>query len=94
MDIQHQPGDTKGRFYLEDEGDTQAELTYSKTGNTGFIIDHTEVSKDLRGEQIGQELVEHAVEFARKNDLKVIPLCPFAKSVIEKDESLQDVLKK
>ncbi|WP_372634812.1 GNAT family N-acetyltransferase [Fodinibius sp.] len=56
-------------------------------------MDHTEVSDKLRGENIGKTLVEHAVNHARKNDLKVIPLCPFAKSVIERDESLQDVLK-
>lgn len=94
MDFQHKSGDTKGEFYLERDGDIKAKITYSKLGNTQIIIDHTEVSDDLRGEDIGRELVEHAVDYARKNELKVIPLCPFAKSIIQRDPSLQDVLKK
>lgn len=94
MNIQHQLGETKGSFYIEENGNVKAQLTYSRMGDKGIIIDHTEVSKELRGENIGQTMVEHAIEFARENKLEVIPLCPYAKSVIEKDESLQDVLKK
>lgn len=67
-------------------------ITYSKAGDTKIIIDHTEVSDELRGESIGKALVEHTVNYARENQLQVIPLCPFAKSIIERGESLQDVL--
>ncbi|HKK44750.1 MAG TPA: GNAT family N-acetyltransferase [Balneolaceae bacterium] len=69
-----------------------AEITYSKAVDTKIIIDHTEVSDALRGKDTGKTLVEHVVDYARKNGLKVIPLCPFAKLVIERYESLQDVL--
>lgn len=93
MDIQHKAGDSKGSFFIEEEGEVKAEITYSKAGNTKMIIDHTEVSDELRGGNIGKTLVEYTVNFARENELQVIPLCPFAKSVIERDESLQDVLK-
>lgn len=94
MDIQHKDGTSKGSFFIEgEEGDVKAELTYSKAGEDKIIIDHTEVSEKLRGDDIGTTLVEHAVDYARRNDLTIIPLCSFAKSVIEQDESLQDVLK-
>ncbi len=92
MDIQHREGQSKGSFFIEEDGEVKAEISYSKAGDTKIIIDHTEVSDELRGENIGNELVEHAVNYARKNELTVIPLCPFAKSVIERDKSLQDVL--
>lgn len=93
MNIQHTSGDSKGKFFIKNDGEVQAEITYSKAGNTQIIIDHTEVSDSLKGEGIGKELVEHAINYARKNELKVIPLCPFAKAVIEHDESMQDVLR-
>ena len=32
------------------------------------------------------------VDFARENNIKIIPLCPFAKSVFDKTESIRDVL--
>ena len=92
MDIQHKEGESKGSFYIEKGGETVAEITYSKAGDTKIIIDHTEVSEELRGEDIGKTLVEHAVGYARENNKTVIPLCPFAKSVIERDKSMQDVL--
>lgn len=93
MDIQHNSGETKGQFFVEIEGEVKAIITYSKMGKTGIIIDHTDVNDDLRGMNMGKTLVEHVVRHARKNELKVIPLCPYAKSVIDKDPSLQDVLR-
>jgi predicted GNAT family acetyltransferase len=93
MDIQHSSGDTKGEFVIEKGGEVQAKITYSKAGDTRMIIDHTEVSDTLEGKGVGKKLVEHAINYARENELTVIPLCPFAKSIIERDESLQDVLK-
>jgi predicted GNAT family acetyltransferase len=33
------------------------------------------------------------VAFAREKNLKVIPLCPFAKAQFDKDASLRDVLR-
>lgn len=94
MDIQHKTGDSKGSFFIEKDGEVKAEITYSKAGPSLIIIDHTEVSDELRGENIGKRLVEHTVNYARENKLKIIPLCPFAKSVIDRDDSLQDVLKR
>lgn len=92
MDIQHKQEDSKGFFIIEKGGETVAELGYLKTDDTKMIIDHTEVSEELRGKKIGKKLVEHAVNYARENNFKVTPHCPYAKSVIERDDSLRDVL--
>jgi predicted GNAT family acetyltransferase len=94
MNVQHQSGDTKGEFFIEKEGSVVAKMTYSKLGSTQIIIDHTEVSDDMRGQDLGKALVEAGVEYARERGLKIIPLCPFAKATIEKDPDLQDVLRK
>ncbi|MFU8813616.1 MAG: GNAT family N-acetyltransferase [Balneolaceae bacterium] len=94
MNIQHHSGDTKGEFYIERNGDTAAKITYTKLGSTQVIVDHMEVSDDVEGQSIGRKLVEQIVNYARKHELKLIPLCPFVKSIIERDESLQDVLKR
>ena len=67
-------------------------MTYSKAGADKIIIDHTEVSEELKGQGAGKKLVVAAVEKARKEGFKILPLCPFAKATIQKDASLQDVL--
>ncbi len=92
MDIKHQTGDTKGEFFIEKEGEKLAEMTYSRWGGKKFIIDHTEVSDELRGEGAGKQLVMAAVDYARKNQMKILPLCPFAKAIFEKNKDIQDVL--
>ena len=67
-------------------------MTYTWAGDSKFIIDHTEVSPDFNGKGVGKKLVIAAVEYARANNLKIIPLCPFAKSVFDKVEEIRDVL--
>lgn len=94
MNIQHKEGDTKGEFYIEENGNSIAKITYSKLGRTQIIVDHTEVADEFKGRDIGKKLVEKVVSHARDHELKLIPLCPFAKSIIERDQSLQDVIKK
>jgi predicted GNAT family acetyltransferase len=47
----------------------------------------------LRGTDAGKKLVKAGVEFAREHNLTVLPLCPFAKAIINKTPEFQDVLK-
>lgn len=85
--------DKKGKAYYEKEGQVLAEMTFSVVNPRFIIIDHTEVDDSLRGEGVGKQLLQKIVDHARQNEIKIMPLCPFAKHVFEEDESLQDVLK-
>ena len=94
MLIQQKQEGSKGSFYVEENEITLAEMTYSMTGTGLMIIDHTEVSDELRGKNAGYQLVKAAVEYARTNHIKIIPLCPFAKSVFDKKhDEFGDVLR-
>ena len=92
MDIKLELTGNKGAFFIEENGKRIAEMTFSKAGDTRIIIDHTEVSDVLRGKGAGKQLVSAAVDYARKNNIKIIPLCPFAKSVFDKMKEFHDVL--
>lgn len=75
------------------EGDTKAgEMTYTWAGDDKIIIDHTDVDPDFGGKGVGKVMVLAAVEFAREKGIRIMPLCPFAKSVFDKNEDLKDVL--
>ena len=87
--IEHGP---KGAFVIKENNERLAEMTYSKAGDKLIIIDHTEVSDALRGKGAGKQLVRAAVEFARKQNLKILPLCPFAKAIFDKTPEFKDVL--
>ncbi len=94
MVIKHLQHDHHGSFYIENDGMMLAEMTYSMSGTSLMIIDHTEVSETLRGKNAGYQLVHAAVEFARANQVRIFPLCPFAKSVFDKNgAAFSDVLR-
>ena len=93
MNIQHEDTGKKGSFYIDMDGERVAEMTYTWAGESLFIIDHTEVSEKLKGQGAGKKLVAEAVLFARKLGIKILPLCPFAKSVFDKTPEYEDVLR-
>lgn len=91
MNIQHEQSDTKGAFYIEEDGTRVAEMTYTKNGDYRIIIDHTEVSESQKGKGLGKKLVYHSAEYARETGLKILPLCPFARRVFQRSKDLHDV---
>lgn len=93
MLIQNKKVGTKGMFYVgNDEGAIVAEMVYTMPAADKMIIEHTEVSDELRGQNVGLQLVDTAVEYARKHHIKIIPLCPFAKKVFDRKPEYHDVL--
>ncbi|MBL7851816.1 MAG: N-acetyltransferase [Cyclobacteriaceae bacterium] len=91
MEIKQSESGNKGVFFIEVDGQREGEMTYSIAGTGRIIIDHTEVSDKLRGKNAGKQLVAAAVEHARKNKLKILPLCPFARAVFERTREYDDV---
>jgi uncharacterized protein len=92
MLIQQSQTDNRGKFYIEQDGKQVAEMAYTMPSPKQMIIEHTEVDDSLRGKNIGGQLVHTAVEFARSNNIKIIPVCPFASSVFKKKSEYADVL--
>ncbi|HRJ29181.1 MAG TPA: GNAT family N-acetyltransferase [Cyclobacteriaceae bacterium] len=92
MNILHQQNGSKGSFYIEENNQRLAEMTYTLAGEKRMIIDHTDVSDALRGKGAGKQLVNAAVDHARAKGIKILPLCPFARSVFDKVKEFQDVL--
>lgn len=91
MEIKQAQNGNKGSFFVEADGKRVAEMTYTIAGTGRIIIDHTEVDDVLKGKGAGKQLVAAAVQYARKNNLKVLPLCPFARSVFERTREFDDV---
>lgn len=92
MEIKHNKTETKGKFSLIDTGKEIGELTYSIAGKDKIIIDHTEVGDDHEGQGLAKKLVMAAVEYARENKIKILPLCPYAKKVLNRGDEFKDIL--
>ena len=92
MLIQNKKVGTKGMFYVEQDGNILAEMVYSVPSPEKMIVEHTEVSDELKGKNVGFQLVHTAVEYARTHNMKIVPLCPFTNSVFKKKPEYADVL--
>jgi predicted GNAT family acetyltransferase len=94
MRIQHEESEIRGRHFLNDEaGNMLAELTYAVDHPDTMVIDHTEVTEELRGQHIGDELVQAAVEHARAKGRNIVPVCPFAKKLIERNPEWKELVR-
>lgn len=82
------------RFLIQDNGGIAAVMTYVISSPELYIIDHTFVENAYRGQGLGDKLIEAMVEYARENDIKILPLCPFAKGRFERISEYADVLNK
>lgn len=92
QNITHTTDHKGGSFIYAPEGKKMAEMVYVKAGDKTIIIDHTDVDPVLKGQGIGKKLQAELVAFVRAGQIKVIPLCPFARATFAKMKEWQDVL--
>lgn len=92
MEIQLKESQTKGAAIALINDQEAGKMTYSIASENKIIIDHTEVEDEFNGQGVGKSLLIKIVEMAREKQIKILPLCPFAKAMFEKNEELRDVL--
>ena len=82
LGIRHNP--ERHRFEADVDGEL-AHLDYEPVGDDTLDYQHTWTPPAARGRGIGRAMVRYALRYAREHGKKVIPNCPFVKSVMEED---------
>ena len=81
------------RFEIAFENGEFAVLQYRwLKGN--MVLMHTIVPNDMRKQGIGAELVKYVLDYARANDLKIRPYCPFVAKYIKEHPEYEDLVDK
>ena len=80
----------QNRFVSYVEG-YEAVVEYTLKDN---VIDlyRTFTPPELRGKGVAGKLVKYAIEYAKKNNLKVIPTCSYVRGYIERHENYKELL--
>lgn len=65
-----------GHFYINENDQQVAEMVIGISGDD-LTVYHTEVLPQAEGKGLARELLKTMVDYARKNKLKVIALCPY-----------------
>lgn len=77
-------------FIGNDEKNSEGHIEYTIDKKI-LTIWHTVVGDSLKGQGAGSALVAYAVDYARKNELKIKPVCTYALSQFEKKLDYADV---
>lgn len=78
------------RLELDIEGST-AFIDYKLSGSTLFLV-HTEVPKELEGKGVGGAIVQKALQYAKDNQYKIVPICPFVQAYLERHKEWSDIV--
>ena len=91
MDLEIRKGNS--RFFIgKSEDNDIARITFYYKEPKVIVIDHTFVSVELRGQAIAGRLLNKVIEFAKENDLKIIPLCSYAVKKMTRNDEYADIL--
>ena len=72
----------EGRYELAIDG--QLAITVYERRDGALVFTHTEVPQTLEGRRVGSRLVKAALADAREQGMKVVPICQFVVSYIER----------
>lgn len=89
--IKREDKENTGCFVLYEDNTPAGEVTFYSDGENKIVLDHTGVNQQFGGKGYAKQLVMKVVEYARENNLKIVPVCSYAKRVFNSDESLNDV---
>jgi hypothetical protein len=89
LEIKHDKVNQRFNLFVSDveAGEIIYEFRDSK-----MAITHTKIKDGYEGKGLAKLLVEFAVNYARENKLKIIPICPYVKKIMERTEKFQDML--
>jgi predicted GNAT family acetyltransferase len=79
-------------FVLRIDGERLGFLEFTRPDVGVMRIEYVEVSPELRGTGLGRQLVEKAVDFARDAKLRIVPICSYARAVIQRDAAMSPLL--
>jgi predicted GNAT family acetyltransferase len=86
--INHDPA--SGRFSTRLDGH-EAELIYRRQEGR-LLIDHTGVPEAIGGRGVAGTLVKAALDYARAEGLRVVPLCSYSAEYVQRHPEYADLV--
>ena len=84
-------GNVRGEIQLFSDDQKAGKMDISVIGNK-LTVYHTEVDDEYAGNGFAKLLLNRLVSYARENNLKIVPLCPYVHAQFKLDpEEYNDV---
>lgn len=88
--MQIRNNESESRFEYESDGKLAVVEYETAPGKITFV--HTEVPNELSGQGIAQKLVTTALDHARSRKLRVVALCSYVATYIERHPEYRDLV--
>lgn len=92
LKFKHEPQGNGGVITLFENSVKAGEISYVWTGSDKIIIEHTEAFEGFAGKGYGRMLVEQTVAFAEGKDVKIVPVCSYAKRVLSGNNKYKEII--
>ncbi len=84
-------GNVKGEIQLFSDDKKAGKMDVSVIKNK-LTVYHTEVAEEYAGKGFAKLLLNKLVSYARENDLKIVPLCPYVHAQFKRNpEEYNDI---
>jgi len=91
QDIEVTDNGPEHRFEIRTGGELAGFAAYGRRGER-IVFTHTEIDDAFEGRGLGSELIGAALAQAKEAHQRVVPLCPFVASYIERHPELGDLV--
>lgn len=88
LEVRHNPQASRFEAFVDGE---LCRADYRMSGNVMHIV-HTEVPYRLEGRGLAGQVVQAALDFARANGLKVVPVCGYVRAYVRRHKATHDLL--
>ena len=85
-------GNSERETCCADNNAIKADGASKRFATEQMVINHTQVFDGYEGQGIARQMVMAAVDFARKEGRKIMPVCSYAKAVLTRTDEYHDVL--
>lgn len=92
LTVEREDSPGHGRYLIRLPGGLEAEMTFRKIGAGTIAIDHTYTPPEFRGRNIAAMLMERSVADARRDGVKIRPICSYAVVQFRRHKEWEDLL--
>jgi uncharacterized protein len=87
LEVTHNEGNQRFEVWIDGQ---LSKLDYIQDGKN-FVITHVGVYPEHRGQGVAGKIVETALQYARQNVLRVIPMCSYAAAYIRRNPQYMEL---
>lgn len=87
LEITHNPANDRFEVFIDGK---LSKLDYIQEAKN-FVIAHVGVYPEHRGQGVAGKIVEAALQYARENGLRVIPMCSYAAAYIRRNPQYMEL---